>query len=259
MVTLACILVYYGVLSTRVNEYITEHILRRDRRLNYHSRIERTAITRLCVAGLLQLCFFLLLALFNDITTQQLVGSDWGHTLSLVPYGMCLGLGEAALSSFVCYVVIKVAVVYSSRTGPQAEAGWTTMSKGGWMRSFLKTVEVTPIPVAIGVTALYVGVEEAVFRGVVMTAMRPWGAGYAFVASVLLFIMAQVFNMPSWRTALFPVIGATIVGVTHAAVYLKVPNVVPLASAHLILFMAAATILGPPPQMRQRIMRERFW
>lgn len=75
----------------------------------------------------------------------------------------------------------------------------------------------------------------------VIAAVGDAGMGVALAASVTLFVGIQVFNMPSWRAAMFPVLGALVVGVVHGALYLAVPDITPLIVAHFVLFMVAAT------------------
>lgn len=98
-----------------------------------------------------------------------------------------------------------------------------------------------PLPPLAALILLYVAVEEVVFRGVVIAAVGDAGMGVALAASVTLFVGIQVFNMPSWRAAMFPVLGALVVGVVHGALYLAVPDITPLIVAHFVLFMVAAT------------------
>ncbi len=113
------------------------------------------------------------------------------------------------------------------------------MSSGGWMRAFLTTVRVAPPLVAGALVVLYIAVEETVYRGVVIGALRPAGGAVALLASVTLFMLAQSFNMPSWRNALPPLTAALVVGLTHGLLFLQVGDITPLIVAHVVLFAVA--------------------
>ena len=52
----------------------------------------------------------------------------------------------------------------------------------------------------------------------------------------MLFIAVQVFNMPSWHSAMFAVLGALVIGLVHGGLYLAVPNLLPLIIAHMVTF-----------------------
>jgi hypothetical protein len=57
--------------------------------------------------------------------------------------------------------------------------------------------------------------------------------------SVALFTAAQVFRMPSWRSAMFPALGARTLGVVDGLLFLAVPTILPLIVAHIVFFLVA--------------------
>jgi CBS-domain-containing membrane protein len=70
---------------------------------------------------------------------------------------------------------------------------------------------------------------------------RPAGAGLALGIAAFFFLLVQTFHMPSWRAALFPVIGATVLSVVHGSLFLAVPDILPLIVAHIVFFFTAIT------------------
>ncbi len=57
------------------------------------------------------------------------------------------------------------------------------------------------------------------------------------MVSIFLFIYMQTLHMPSKTSAMFPVIGATVMGITHGLIYLESPSIVPLILSHLTFFI----------------------
>lgn len=68
---------------------------------------------------------------------------------------------------------------------------------------------------------------------------RPSGFAIAFTASLVLFVAMQVFFMASWRAAMFPVVGALVMGVVHGLLAWRVPHLLPLVVAHIVFFLFA--------------------
>ena len=89
--------------------------------------------------------------------------------------------------------------------------------------------------------------QELIFRGLLIPAFLDEGlGGTASVASSgLLFVGVQALAMPSRRAALFPMVGAAVVGVVHGILFLHVPDVIPLAVAHVAFFSAAMSLARP--------------
>jgi hypothetical protein len=234
---LVVILVYYGVAATRVNAWVTRRALERTSLVRRYSRMEATGVVRLGVASGLQLAFVLVLALVGAIDASVLLPPTFRPILLV--YGAILGVAEMALGSFVCNVAMRISQRLLGEERALDSRAWFVASKGGWMRSFTKAVEIMPAPVVLALFLLYVGMEETVFRGIVVNATRGLGTGVALVVSTLMFVAVQVFHTPTWRTAMFPVIGALIMGVVHGWLYLAVPDLTPLVVAHLAFFAAA--------------------
>lgn len=238
------ILGYYWFAARRVVDLgarLTKHIpFLRD-----FAYTEAESMVRLAVAGISQCAFCV-----GIIWVAGLRISDLGFRgcpAVLVLYGVLLGIGEMALSSFLGFVATRfIAVVEADPTRQGVEA-WVDMSRSGWMRHYLRTVECAPWPIASGLVLLYVSVEEIVFRPVVLHLWMD-SPVLALVISTALFSLVQVFNMPSWRHGLFPFVGAATMGVIHGILFLQRPFIIPLIMAHLAFFGTAIMIRRESPE-----------
>jgi membrane protease YdiL (CAAX protease family) len=111
------------------------------------------------------------------------------------------------------------------------------------MSQFSATVSTAPVWFAAASMGLYVSVEELIFRGILLELLRPAGAVWAIGISTVLFVMVQAFSMPGWRAAMFPMVGAAILGLVHGFLYWRVPVLLPLVVAHLTYFGGALGVM----------------
>jgi hypothetical protein len=81
---------------------------------------------------------------------------------------------------------------------------------------------------------------------VVVDLLRPAGPGWAVGVSVALFVAVQAFSMPGWRAAMFPMVGAAVLGVVHGVIYWRVPALLPLMVGHLAYFGGALGMMTRP-------------
>jgi Type II CAAX prenyl endopeptidase Rce1-like len=206
------------------------------------------AVCALGYAAILQVGFFVLLALAIDkaaLSPQSLFYCD----PVLILLGVVLGIGEMGLSTllgFAAIVAVDSLQKWSKkepRTASQRPVvegtDWSTTARGGWMQYYLKAITILPRPVGVASVLLYVFFEEGVFRGVVLGSLAPFGWAPALGISVALFMIVQTFHTPGWRTAIFPVIGALVLGIVNGALFLTVPKIMPLALAHASFFFSA--------------------
>jgi Type II CAAX prenyl endopeptidase Rce1-like len=196
-----------------------------------------SAALNLPLAGLSQLLFCAVLVLLTGVAVKPLFTHNF-HPI-LIVYGVLLGVGEMALATFLCAVAMRLVTVVAPPESVGAGSDWNVIGKGGWMHYHLKTLEVVPLPAAVLSISLYVAVEELIFRGILITEFLSAGASAAVMTSVLLFTVVQMFHMPDWRAAMFPVVGALVMGILHGTLFVAVPNVVPLIIAHLVFFLVA--------------------
>ncbi|MEU8278868.1 type II CAAX prenyl endopeptidase Rce1 family protein [Microbispora bryophytorum] len=245
---------------------------------------ERGSVLELAAAGASHVLVVAVLVLVTGVDlTRFAAGFD---RPGLIALGAAIGVGEVALGSLLCRVLIegvqaagrrragspaggarggmrsgtRVEVrsaargeVRGARTAPATAGGaadgavesgermrqWLGLSRGGWIRHHLKTMEVVSLPLALALTATQVGSEEVVFRGLVLSWLREAGPFLAIGISCLLFTVMQVFLMSSWRAAMFPVVGAVVMGVTHSVLFWHYPVLIPLMVAHVVFFLFA--------------------
>jgi hypothetical protein len=194
-------------------------------------------VTTLVFGAVSQVLLFSLLVACSSINARQL----WRgapHQSQLLVYGAVLGFGEMLLGSFLGLVVIKLSAAIPNLGNPLLH--WQVVLNSGWMRLFNTTLNLLPLPAAISLVLLYVGVEELIIRGIVFNVLLPVGHFSAVFFSTVIFAGYQVFNLPSWRVAMFPVIGALVMGIIHGVLYLAVPDVWPLVVAHVTYFTIVA-------------------
>jgi hypothetical protein len=234
---LLAILLYYGFAGSRLNALITRQVIDRTSLARYYGRIEITGVIRLVIAGLLQLLFVLVLSLFRATDWRLLVPRVFQPVL--LCYGVVLGVAEMGLGSFICNVAMHLGQLIHPIGNSPDRNSWFVAIEGGWMRAFLKTIAIVPMPFAACPILLYVAMEETVFRGVIINAVAPWGQAAAVSISTVFFVLVQAFNMPSWRSAMFPILGASVMGPVHGVLYVAVPDLVPLIVAHLTMFIIA--------------------
>lgn len=205
-----------------------------------YSLSEMVGIVRLVLGGISQLAFCFVLIFITHLDLRQLGLNTFQPVL--IVYGIFLGTGEMALSSFFGHLGMRIAIVLAPASGPTEMKGWLTVAKGGWMGEFLKIVEIVPLPLAFLLIMLHVLGEEIIFRAVLIKFFLPASAALALSVSVFFFVMMQIFHMPSWRSAMFPVIGTLLVGFVHGALFLAVPDILPLIVAHFVFFVSAVIL-----------------
>jgi membrane protease YdiL (CAAX protease family) len=194
---------------------------------------ELESLVSLVVAAVGQALFLVLAFVITDGSLAALVPDGVEPILLLL--GALLGVGEAALASFLGFLSLRAA---QARAGEgQDSRDWLATGRGGWIRFYLRTAEIAPAPLLLAVTAFYVSVEETLFRGVMITFLSAQGAGLAVALSTILFVTVQVFHMPSWRAAIFPALGGLVIGVVHGVLFVATGDLAPLIVAHLVMFL----------------------
>jgi hypothetical protein len=209
-----------------------------------HPVREVDATGKLATASVAQLFFAIALAWALGLGFGDLVGP--GLRPEILVAAAALGVGELALTSLVCTVVVELAVLAAAGSRAAGVRDWAAKSRGGWMSYFLLTARAAPSALAVLSICMYVVVEELIFRGILLTALAGWDRSVAVVLSTALFVAVQAFAMPSGRAATFPMVGAFVVGIVHAVIFLHVPDVLPLAVAHLAFFGAALSTARAP-------------
>ena len=157
----------------------------------------------------------------------------------LLVLGALLGIAEMSLSALICRLLIGVIPLVRPAGAPAHLNDWLTVARAGWMRHHMKAAGILPLPLSLALSSMNVIMEEMVFRGVIIGAFLPFGPLTAVAISTVLFAVMQAFLMPSAYAAMFPVVGALVMGVVHGLLFLAVPSVWPLVAAHMMFFFFA--------------------
>jgi len=238
IVVLVLIVVYYRYVAPEVVRAVTPRFSRLAIQ-STHSYASVESVVALSFACLFQAVFFVLLLYASDLSRSDLGLVSFSPVLLI--YGAVLGVGEMAFASFLCFTCVQgFELRRDTRLG--GLASWLAISRSGWMRQYLRTIETIPWPAALLLVCAYVSVEELVFRSLVIPTFLPERV-LALAASVVLFSFVQLFNMPSWRHGLFPFIGAVTMGIVHGLLFIEVPVIFPLILAH-VTFFGSALMLG---------------
>jgi membrane protease YdiL (CAAX protease family) len=228
------ILTYYGRAVRLVGEPLAHRVLANATATPAARRwslAELDGVVRLLLAGLMQAGFAVLLLAILAIRLP--VGMD----VRLALLGVPLGIAEAGLATYAAYLGSRIAERIRPGRTPTTVEGWLAVARGGWIRYYLRTAAAFPPWLLVAATVLYVGGEEVVFRGIVLTTAAHLPVLAAVTLSTALFAAAQVFYTPGWRTALFPVLGAVVLGVVHGCLYATTPQLAPLIVAHATMFL----------------------
>lgn len=192
------------------------------------------AVGKLAAATVAQVLFALLLMMLTGTSPRSVTGSRFHVDLILLGAGV--GLGELALSSLLCTTAVNLVLLATSDATTSRVSEWLVEGRGGWMSLFSATSRTAPTWLTVLILCLYVTVEEFIFRGILIEVLRGAGMAWAVAVSTALFVTVQSFNMPSARAAIFPMLGAFVVGVTHGILFWSVPDILPLMVAHLTFF-----------------------
>jgi hypothetical protein len=152
-------------------------------------------------------------------------------------YGVFIGIGSMGISFLLCSVGMRVCEIFAKQNTPSTLHGWMTVANAGWIRHHKHTLKILPAYLALLIITLQIGSEEIIFRAVLTDIFIPFGIVIAFCISTILFIYMQTLHMPSKTSAMFPVLGATVMGISHELIYLNDPSIIPLIISHLTFFI----------------------
>lgn len=157
----------------------------------------------------------------------------------LLLWGFVIGVGAMGLSTVFCQIGMLIGQVLFPKYVPTNAKNWLTIARGGWMRHHLHNVEILPFGLALVIILMQISSEEIVFRGIMLNFFMDAGKVGAILISTLLFVAMQVFHMSSRASAMFPVLGALVLGVVNGILYVHTPMLLPLIIAHLAFFIVA--------------------
>lgn len=215
------------------------------RRFTRHSRSEIQGVLELGFAVAGHLVLVAGLVAFSGVQVEQL--GLTGNPL-LLPLGAFVGVGELAVAMFACQIVITAvtrehvpasgALLRSSATA-KPTSSWLSASRAGWVRHHVSSLKVLPVPASMSLSGAQVACEELVFRSVLGVLFQDASIATSIIIPGLLFVIMQVFFMPSVQAAMFPVIGATVMALVHGFLFASMPFIWPLVIAHAVFFYTA--------------------
>jgi hypothetical protein len=170
-----------------------------------------------------------------------------------VPKGILLGVGEASVTIMLAGVMSMVLAPLRRRRGGDPDLEHEILGQSGWMRTYQYPLVRMPLPIALVVVELPLVGEELVFRAAGITMLLPMGLWPAVAISTALFMVVQRPNLLSWYQAVGPMCGAFVLGIVHALLFAREPNLLPLLIAHLTFFCLIA--ITPKPTRRPRAGR----
>jgi membrane protease YdiL (CAAX protease family) len=182
---------------------------------------------------------FIFLLIFLLSIPIQSIQFSWRGMGRSVPCGILLGIGEMGFASMLSRAMIEVIRYFRPSWAPSQVKDWLVMVRSGWLRHYLHMIDALPLPFSLLIILGQVGCEEIVFRGILVPYFSAAGTLTAVTAAAILFMFMQIFYMPSWLSTIFPLIGAMVIGFIQGAIYLKVPDLVPLIVAHFTFFIVA--------------------
>lgn len=175
--------------------------------------------------------FAMLLIFMLDISYTQLGCSL--PELKYAVYGLLLGLGLAGTAMIICLFVIKAWSALSQTTEQQMMAALP----GGWLKSYAYVKLVTPAWIYLPAILLQLSCEELIFRSIFINYLLSLGYFFSIMVSALFFTGMQIFLMATLRGALFPVLGALLIGIVHGYLFLIINSIWPFIISHSIFFI----------------------
>ena len=158
-----------------------------------------------------------------------------------VGLGLLLGVGEYSVSATLCKFAISVAVAFSA----SEESDWASLMRSGWMGSYFRCRASIGLPATLVLASIYVLGEEMMFRGAILGSLLVnYGPAPALAGSIGAFVAVQFASMPSVRAAMFPIIGAIVIGVVHGLVYLDTRDLTALCTAHVLCIVLPLIVYG---------------
>lgn len=194
-------------------------------------------VITLMVSILLQFGLFVVLGIVLDFDFYSLFPDEF----LILPLflGVLLGFSEMALASGFVLVVMRLMILLRP-SAPTSNHYWFILLNSGWMRLFSRAEALLPKWQARILVAAYVGVEEIIYRPVYISALLPFGKEIALLVSTVIFAGYQIFNVPNARAAIYPMIGALVLGLINGSVFIHTGLVWPLVVAHIIFFISVS-------------------
>ncbi|MCB1828189.1 MAG: CPBP family intramembrane metalloprotease, partial [Coxiellaceae bacterium] len=210
-------------------------IASRIRYLETFSKNEAKHIVELTLIALTHLVFCGVLLMLYHLPISRL-GINFSNPLLWIVGGL-LGIGLMGVSTLFCQAAMLLCESYQLKEAPKGLDAWVTVARGGWVRHHIDVVELLPTIIAFSIVLMQLTAEETVFRGILLNVLQAHGVYFAIFTSTLLFIVMQAFQMSSIYAAMFPMIGAVVMGVVHSILFVKYHLLLPLILSHFCYFV----------------------
>ena len=201
----------------------------------YFPKSDIEGTVELAMIALSHVSFCFLLWLFIPLH-WPIIHINWRDIPIYFIYGVLLGISCMGVSGLICKIAIQLITTFK-KDNPSDLKTWLTVGRGGWIKHHLQSIEILPIYLSLAVLGMQVGSEEIIFRGILLNYFLPFGQTIAFFTALILFILMQAFLMNRWQSAIFPMIGAAVMGFIHSILYLQMPLLWPLIVAHITFFL----------------------
>lgn len=175
---------------------------------------------------------------------------DWRMSGGQFVIAAVLGAGEVGFA-----VVLGASIdmiLRWVRSGQESDESRAVLAKSGWMRHFVALRQAS-LFAWVCISTLYVCGEELIYRALCLKSLAHWGAVESIVLASALFVAIQVFHMPSWRAALYPIIGASVVGPFHAWLFLHQAQITPLVVAGTTCLLMTMGLVAPPSHLPRAV------
>lgn len=150
-----------------------------------------------------------------------------------------IGIGCVCVATLLCQCGMHIGKAFFPVTVPETEEGWWCVARAGWMRHHQHHRMILPCGLAFTMVLLQLAAEEIIFRVVMLQLLHDAGAVTAIILSTLYFMYMQTFHLPSFASAMFPVIGALVLGLVNAVLYTCDSSVMALLIVHMSYFIVA--------------------
>ena len=235
LICLTMLAFYYIICKSIIINKIAPYIAKQCQFTKKYSVERSKGILELPIIAVSHVLFvILLMAIFsihlNDI---GLFKGSWSQAI----LGAFIGLGCMGISTLLCQFYVYLLHTLPLNNKPENLESWLAVSRGGWLRHHIHVIETLPLWLVLLTIILQVSSEEIIFRGILIHYFSTYGPLLSIAIPLILFIIMQASFMPSTMNAMFPMIGATVMGIVHSLLYLHASLLMPLIIAHITFFL----------------------
>lgn len=154
-----------------------------------------------------------------------------------------VGLAALAASVLLAAVAVTPLAGHEAIGRPAAggaAAGWLSLPRSGWARRWPQPARNASAAASAAVLLVGVAAEEAVFRGMLITALRPVGAWVAIGVPAAAYV-AYGLTRPAASRSLIEAAGCcAVLGVVNGVLFFRIPALLPL----IVVQLAFVLVLG---------------